>query len=320
MYQDNIHKQPIRDKRGRLKTNKNPVKFMRVEGKLKRKPNWIKAKAPTDKKVLELKSLIREHRLHTVCEEASCPNIGECFGHGTATFMIMGDICTRRCPFCDVAHGKPKGLDPDEATNLAHAIKIMKLKYVVITSVDRDDLLDRGAGHFVDCINQIRIDSPDTKIEILVPDFRSKIDIALDILKKAPPDIFNHNLESVPALYTKVRPGADYSASLELIKKFKQQNNSVPTKSGLMLGLGETIDQVKQVLIDLKDNDCNMITIGQYLQPSHYHLPVERYVHPDEFEALRKFAEDLGFDNVASAPMVRSSYHADLQAVGESVA
>ena len=320
MYQDNIHKQPERDKRGRLKTNKNPVKIMPVEGKLKRKPNWIKAKAPTDKKVLELKSLIREHRLHTVCEEASCPNIGECFGHGTATFMIMGDICTRRCPFCDVAHGKPKGLDPDESTNLARAIKIMKLKYVVITSVDRDDLLDRGAGHFVNCIIEIRTDSPDTKIEILVPDFRSKIDIALDILKKAPPDIFNHNLESVPALYSKVRPGADYSASLKLIKKFKQQNNSVPTKSGLMLGLGETIDQVKQVLNDLKDNDCNMITIGQYLQPSRYHLPVERYVHPDEFEALRKFAENLGFDNVASAPMVRSSYHADLQAVGESVA
>ena len=319
MYQDNIHKQPERDKRGRLKTNKNPVKIMPVEGKLKRKPNWIKAKAPTDKKVLELKSLIREHRLHTVCEEASCPNIGECFGHGTATFMIMGDICTRRCPFCDVAHGKPKGLDPDEATNLARAIKIMKLKYVVITSVDRDDLLDRGAGHFVDCIIEIRTDCPDTKIEILVPDFRSKIDIALDILKKAPPDIFNHNLESVPALYAKVRPGADYSASLELIKKFKQQNNSVPTKSGLMLGLGETIDQVKQVLKDLKDNDCNMITIGQYLQPSRYHLPVERYVHPEEFEALGQFAEDLGFDNVASAPMVRSTYHADLQAVGESV-
>ena len=319
MYQDNIHKQPERDKRGRLKTNKNPVKIMPVEGKLKRKPNWIKAKAPTDKKVLELKSLIREHRLHTVCEEASCPNIGECFGHGTATFMIMGDICTRRCPFCDVAHGKPKGLDPDESTDLARAIKIMKLKYVVITSVDRDDLLDRGAGHFVNCIIEIRTDSPDTKIEILVPDFRSKIDIALDILKKAPPDIFNHNLESVPALYAKVRPGADYSASLELIKKFKQQNNSVPTKSGLMLGLGETIDQVKQVLKDLKDNDCNMITIGQYLQPSRYHLPVERYVHPEEFEALRQFAEDLGFDNVASAPMVRSSYHADLQAVGESV-
>ena len=218
MYQDNIHKQPERDKRGKLKTNKNPVKIIPVEGKLERKPAWIKAKAPTDKKVLDLKSLIRKHKLHTVCEEASCPNIGECFGHGTATFMIMGDICTRRCPFCDVAHGKPKGLDPDEPTNLAHAIKIMQLKYVVITSVDRDDLLDRGAGHFVDCINEIRTESPDTKIEILVPDFRSKIDIALDILKKAPPDVFNHNLESVPALYTKVRPGADYSASLELIK------------------------------------------------------------------------------------------------------
>ena len=196
----------------------------------------------------------------------------------------------------------------------------MQLKYVVITSVDRDDLLDRGAGHFVDCINEIRTESPDTKIEILVPDFRSKIDIALDILKKAPPDVFNHNLESVPALYTKVRPGADYSASLELIKKFKQQNKSVPAKSGLMLGLGETIDEVKQVLKDLKDHDCNMITIGQYLQPSRYHLPVERYVHPDEFEELRIYAEGLGFNNVASAPMVRSSYHADLQASGKSLA
>jgi len=319
MYQDNIHKQPERDKRGKLKTNKNPVKIIPVEGKLERKPAWIKAKAPTDKKVLDLKSLIRKHKLHTVCEEASCPNIGECFGQGTATFMIMGDICTRRCPFCDVAHGKPKGLDAEEPKNLANAIKLMQLKYVVITSVDRDDLLDRGAGHFVDCINEIRTESPDTKIEILVPDFRSKIDIALDILKKAPPDVFNHNLESVPSLYTKVRPGADYSASLELIKKFKQKNESVPAKSGLMLGLGETIAEVKQVLKDLRDHDCNMITIGQYLQPSRYHLPVERYVHPDEFEELRQYAEGLGFHNVASAPMVRSSYHADLQASGELI-
>ena len=319
MYQDNVHKQPERDKRGKLKTNKNPVKIIPVEGKLSRKPDWIRAKAPTDKKVLDLKKLIRKNKLHTVCEEASCPNIGECFSHGTATFMIMGDICTRRCPFCDVAHGKPKGLDLDEPKNLANAIQLMQLKYVVITSVDRDDLLDRGAGHFVECINEIRKECPATKVEILVPDFRSKIDIALDILQKAPPDVFNHNLESVPALYPKVRPGADYHASLELIKKFKEKNKLIPSKSGLMLGLGEEIAEVKKVLVDLREHDCDMVTIGQYLQPSRYHLPVERYVAPEEFEALRLFAESLGFQNVASAPMVRSSYHADLQAAGENL-
>ena len=319
MYQDNTHKQPERDKRGKLKTNKNPVKIIPVEGKLERKPTWIKVKAPTDEKVFGLKKIIRQQKLHTVCEEASCPNLGECFAHGTATFMIMGDICTRRCPFCDVAHGKPQSLDKDEPKNLAEAIKIMELNYVVITSVDRDDLLDRGAGHFVACINEIRKECTGTKIEILVPDFRSKIDIALDILKSAPPDVFNHNLESVPNLYPKVRPGADYSASLLLIKKFKQQNNAVPSKSGLMLGLGETMDEVKQVLRDLRNHDCDMITIGQYLQPSRYHLPVERYVHPDEFKELGQFAESLGFINVASAPMVRSSYHADLQVAGESL-
>lgn len=319
MYQDNTHKQPERDKRGKLKTNKNPVKIIPVEGKLERKPTWIKAKAPTDEKVLGLKKLIRQHKLHTVCEEASCPNLGECFAHGTATFMIMGDICTRRCPFCDVAHGKPQSLDKDEPNNLAEAIKMMNLKYVVITSVDRDDLLDRGAGHFVDCIKKIRKECSNTKIEILVPDFRSKIDIALDILRNAPPDVFNHNLESVPNLYNKVRPGADYSASLQLIKKFKQQNPLVPSKSGLMLGLGETIEEVKQVLEDLRNHDCDMVTIGQYLQPSRYHLPIERYVSPEEFEELGKYAEGLGFINVASAPMVRSSYHADLQAAGEDV-
>jgi len=319
MYQDNVHKQPERDKRGKLKINKNRVNIVPIEGKFERKPKWIKAKAPTDEKVLKLKKLIRQHKLHTVCEEATCPNIGECFGHGTATFMIMGDLCTRRCPFCDVANGKPKALDIDEPANLAHAIKLMQLKYVVITSVDRDDLPDRGAAHFVACIDKIRLECSTTKIEILVPDFRSRIDIALDILKKTPPDVFNHNLESVPRLYPKVRPGADYSASLSLIKKFKQQNNTVMTKSGLMLGLGETIDEVKQVLEDLRNHDGDMVTIGQYLQPSRYHLPVERYVNPEEFEALRYFAEGLGFINVASAPMVRSSYHADLQAAGTSI-
>lgn len=319
MYQDNIHKQPEQDKRGKLKTDKIPIKIIPVEGKLPRKPEWIKAKAPTDESVLNLKKVIREHKLHTVCEEASCPNIGECFSHGTATFMIMGDICTRRCPFCDVAHGKPQALDPEEPANLANAIKIMNLKYVVITSVDRDDQLDRGAGHFVACIEKVREECPTTRIEILVPDFRSKIDIALDILKKAPPDVFNHNLESIPRLYEKIRPGANYEASLTLIKKFKQQNNTVATKSGLMLGLGEEIDEVKRVLEDLKNNGCDMVTIGQYLQPSRYHLAVERFVHPDEFSELGKFAESLGFLNVASAPMVRSSYHADLQASGETI-
>tara|TARA_R110002111_G_scaffold56089_2_gene95967 strand:- start:4286 stop:5239 length:954 start_codon:yes stop_codon:yes gene_type:complete len=317
MYQDNIHKQPERDKRGKLKTNKNPVKIIPVEGKLERKPTWIRAKAPTDEKVLDLKKLIRKHKLHTVCEEASCPNIGECFGHGTATFMIMGDICTRRCPFCDVAHGKPKPLDLEEPGNLANAIALMKLKYVVITSVDRDDLKDGGAGHFVNCIKEIRKLMPETKVEILVPDFRHKIDAALDILKEASPDVFNHNLESIPRLYEKVRPVADYQSSLSLIKKFKRHNPDVPAKSGLMLGLGETIDEVKQVLKDLKDHDCNMITMGQYLQPSRYHLPVERYVAPEEFEELKQYGEELGFQNVASAPMVRSSYHADLQAASD---
>ncbi|MBL1141830.1 MAG: lipoyl synthase [Proteobacteria bacterium] len=319
MYQDNIHKQPEQDKRGKLKTNKIPIKVVPVEGKLPRKPEWIKAKAPTDKKVLNLKKVIRENKLHTVCEEASCPNLGECFSHGTATFMIMGDICTRRCPFCDVAHGKPLALDPEEPANLAKAIKKMDLQYVVITSVDRDDQLDRGAGHFVACIEKVREVSPTTRIEILVPDFRSKIDIALDILKKAPPDVFNHNLESIPRLYEKIRPGANYDASLSLIKKFKEQNNAVATKSGLMLGLGEELEEVKEVLHDLKDNGCDMVTIGQYLQPSRYHLPVERFVHPDEFEELKHYAESLGFMNVASAPMVRSSYHADIQASGKNI-
>ncbi len=319
MYQDNTHKQPDKDKRGRLKTNKIPIKVIPVEGKLERKPAWIKAKAPTDKNVINLKKIIRQNKLHTVCEEASCPNLGECFGHGTATFMIMGDTCTRRCPFCDVAHGKPLPLDQDEPLNLANAVKLMQLRYVVITSVDRDDLADGGSGHFVACIEKIRHESPDTKIEILVPDFRHKIDKALEILQQAPPDVFNHNLESIPRLYKKVRPVADYLASLSLIKKFKALNTGVPAKSGIMLGLGESLEEVKQVLEDLREHNCDMLTVGQYLQPSRYHLPVERYVHPDEFEEIRIFAESLGFTNVASAPMVRSSYHADLQAFGESL-
>jgi lipoic acid synthetase len=289
------------------------------EGPLTRKPSWIKAKAPTDPKVSQLKKLLREKNLHTVCEEASCPNLGECFSHGTATFMLMGDLCTRRCPFCDVAHGRPRPLDVDEPANLANAVKLMGLKYVVITSVDRDDLRDGGAGHFSKCINAVRHASPTTKIEILVPDFRGRMDVALDNLSISPPDVFNHNLETVPRLYRKARPGADYAWSLNLIKKFKARHPDVPTKSGLMLGLGEEIDEVKSVLNDLRSHDCDMLTLGQYLQPSRFHLQVERFVTPLEFEELGHFARNLGFSNVASAPMVRSSYHADLQASGEAI-
>ncbi len=318
MYQDNHYTPVERDKRGKLKTNKLSVELSPTAPLLK-KPSWIKAKAPISDKVLNLKKTIRQHQLHTVCEEASCPNIGECFGKGTATFMIMGDVCTRRCPFCDVGHGKPNKLDPAEPAHLALAIKRMQLRYVVVTSVDRDDLLDRGAAHFVACIETIRAECTDLKIEILVPDFRSKIDMALNILQQAPPDVFNHNLESVPSLYKKVRPGADYMASLSLLKKFKQMNQTIPTKSGLMLGLGEHLEEVKQVLQDLRAHDCDSVTIGQYLQPSRYHLPVARFVPPSEFAALGQFAEQLGFQNVASAPLVRSSYHADLQAIGKDI-
>ena len=285
-----------------------------MEGKPPRKPNWIRAKAPTDPKVFELKRLLREHSLHTVCEEASCPNLGECFSRGTATFMIMGDTCTRRCPFCDVAHGRPQPLDKDEPEHLADAVKLMGLKYVVITSVDRDDLKDGGAGHFRDCIEAVRRKAPATKIEILTPDFRRRMDIALEKLGEAPPDVFNHNLETTPVLYRKARPGADYHWSLELIRKFKAQHPGIPTKSGLMLGLGEEIEDVKAVLRDLRDHDCDMLTLGQYLQPSRYHLKVERFVDPAEFADLGEYARKQGFTNVASAPMVRSSYHADLQA------
>ena len=310
---------PSREQRGKLKTARIPIKVVPVEGSLLRKPNWIRARAPTAPEVLRLKQLLRDHQLHTVCEEASCPNLGECFSLGTATFMILGDICTRRCPFCDVAHGRPKPVDEDEPAHLAHAIKLMNLSYVVITSVDRDDLRDGGASHFAQCIQAVRQTMPDIKIEILVPDFRRKMDRALDELSKALPDVFNHNLETVPRLYRKARPGADYHWSLQLIKKFKQQHPNIPTKSGLMLGLGEEIDEVKQVLHDLRKHDCDMLTLGQYLQPSRYHLQVERFVTPKEFDELGQYAKDLGFVNVASAPMVRSSYHADLQMMGKQV-
>jgi len=279
-----------------------------------RKPEWIRIRLPTGNKVQELKQTLRANKLHTVCEEAACPNLSECFSRGTATFMIMGDICTRRCPFCDVAHGRPLALDTQEPQHLADTIAAMKLKYVVITSVDRDDLRDGGAGHFVDCIKAIRLKTPNTKIEILVPDFRGRMDIAIELMTSMPPDVFNHNLETIPDLYRKVRPGSDYQWSLDLIKNFKSAQPKVQTKSGLMLGIGETIDQVKDVLRDLKDHNCDMITLGQYLQPSLNHLPIERYVHPDEFDALAEFGNQLGFSHVASGPLVRSSYHADVQA------
>lgn len=306
---------PHRAQRGADKVSRIPVKVIPIEGDLPRKPNWIRAKAPIDPNVLRLKRLIKEKNLHTVCEEAACPNLGECFAHGTATFMIMGDLCTRRCPFCDVAHGRPKPLDENEPENLADAIEIMDLRYIVITSVDRDDLRDGGAGHFVACIQAVRNRMPEIKVEVLVPDFRGRMERALSIFEQGPPDVFNHNLETVPRLYKQVRPGADYQWSLDLIKNFKASHPDVPTKSGLMLGLGETLDEVREVMQDLRNHHCEMLTLGQYLQPSRHHLAVERFVTPEEFQQLAKDGEAMGFKNVASAPMVRSSYHADLQAI-----
>jgi len=258
--------------------------------------------------------VLRENRLHTVCEEASCPNIGECFAGGTATFMIMGDICTRRCPFCDVAHGRPQPLDADEPENLGRTIRQMGLRYVVVTSVDRDALRDGGAAHFTACIEAIRRHSPDIRVEVLVPDFRGRMDRALEILNQSPPDVFNHNLETVPRLYKKVRPGSDYEWSLDLLRRFKALHPEVPTKSGLMLGVGERIEEVEQVMRDLRAHDCDMLTLGQYLQPSVHHLALDRYVHPEEFDRLGELGHALGFKHVASGPMVRSSYHADRQA------
>ncbi len=304
--------------KGESKVSRIPIKIEPTVTPL-RKPKWIRGRSHNAPEVERLKRLLREQQLHTVCEEAACPNLGECFAHGTATFMIMGDICTRRCPFCDVAHGRPKPLDEDEPLKLGETIANMGLKYVVITSVDRDDLRDGGAAHFVACIDQIRQQSPTTKIEILVPDFRGRMDVALALLDQAPPDVFNHNLETIPRLYKQARPGSDYAWSLKLLQRFKQSYPDVPTKSGIMLGLGEEIDEVKQVLRDLRAHDVNMLTLGQYLQPSRYHLPVSRYVTPEEFDELGEYARSIGFDNVASGPMVRSSYHADLQASGENV-
>ena len=301
--------------KGADKVARIPIKVVPSKS-IVRKPSWIRAKAPMGDSVKKLKAVLRDNSLYTVCEEASCPNLGECFSKGTATFMIMGEICTRRCPFCDVGHGRPNPLDTREPQNLAKTVQGMGLRYVVITSVDRDDLRDGGAQHFVDCIEASRQLSPNLKIEILTPDFRGRMDIALDILSTSPPDVFNHNLESVPSLYKKIRPGSDYQWSLDLLKKFKQANPQVPTKSGLMLGLGEEIDEVKQVLRDMRAHDVNMLTLGQYLQPSLDHLAVERFVTPEEFDELGAYAESIGFDQVASGPMVRSSYHADLQAEG----
>lgn len=307
---------PTRAQRGTDKVARIPVKVEPSTGALPRKPPWLRARAPTDPRVQALKQLLREEGLHTVCEEASCPNLGECFAHGTATFMIMGDLCTRRCPFCDVAHGRPQPLDAGEPEHLANAIERMALRYVVITSVDRDDLRDGGAAHFAACIAAVRARKPDIRIEILVPDFRGRMERALDALLVAPPDVFNHNLETVPRLYLKVRPGSDYAWSLDLIRRFKAAQPGVPTKSGLMLGLGETLEEVQAVMRDLRAHDCDMLTLGQYLQPSRAHLPVERFVEPAEFAALADYGRELGFANVASAPLVRSSYHADLQAAG----
>lgn len=294
------------------KTSRIPIKIIPMP--VLRKPEWIRMKAPNSERFREIKKALRESNLHTVCEEASCPNIGECFSGGTATFMILGDICTRRCPFCDVAHGKPLPPDVNEPANLAKTIAQMKLNYVVITSVDRDDLPDGGAQHFVDCIKAIREASPDIKIEILVPDFRGRLDVSLKILKEAPPDVMNHNLETIPRLYKQARPGSDYENSLKLLNMFNEMYPDIPTKSGLMLGLGESDDEILQVMKDLRANSVTMLTLGQYLQPSVHHLPVIRYVEPAAFDALKIKADAMGFNNAACGPMVRSSYHADLQA------
>jgi lipoic acid synthetase len=305
---------PETHQRGHDKVSRIPVKIEPAT-EILRKPAWIRAKAPIGPGVSRIKGLLRKGKLATVCEEAMCPNLGECFNHGTATFMILGDICTRRCPFCDVAHGRPRPLDPDEPRHLAESIAAMGLRYVVITSVDRDDLRDGGAAHFAACLTAVRATSPTIKLEVLVPDFRGREAIALaQFVGAGVPDVFNHNLETVPRLYREARPGADYAGSLRLLAAFKVAHPGVPTKSGLMLGLGETREEVCETLQDLRAHGCDMLTLGQYLQPSRDHLPVRRYWTPDEFEDLRLFADSIGFSNVASAPMVRSSYHADRQA------
>jgi len=295
------------------KTARNPIKIVPLQERL-RKPEWIRVKSGSGQGYHDVKRMLREHNLHTVCEEASCPNIGECFGKGTATFMILGDVCTRRCPFCDVAHGKPLPPDVDEPANMARSIGLLKLKYVVITSVDRDDLRDGGAQHFADCLNAIRASSPATRLEILVPDFRGRLEEALDELSVSLPDVLNHNLETVPRLYKLARPGADYAHSLKLLSDFKKRFPDIPTKSGLMLGLGETDEEVLEVMRDLRAHDVNMLTIGQYLQPSEGHLPVLRYAPLESFTMFEQAAKEMGFSHAACGPMVRSSYFADEQA------
>lgn len=298
--------------KGAAKTSRIPIKV--VPTTALSKPKWIRMQPPIGSRFQEIKSILRENNLHTVCEEASCPNIGECFSGGTATFMILGDLCTRRCPFCDVGHGRPFLPDSAEPQNLAHTIGLLKLNYVVITSVDRDDLRDGGAEHFAECIYAIRSTSPHTLIEILVPDFRGRLDKALDAFEQEWPDVFNHNLETVPRLYKQVRPGADYLHSLKLLKEFKTRNPAIPTKSGLMLGLGETNEEIMEVMHDLRMNGVEMLTIGQYLQPSEHHLPVSRYVEPEQFKEFEELAYEFGFSQATCGPMVRSSYHADQQA------
>ncbi len=300
--------------KGEAKTARIPVKI--VPKPILRKPEWIRVKTASTGQYYDIKEILREKKLHTVCEEASCPNIGECFGKGTATFMILGDLCTRRCPFCDVAHGKPNPPDLKEPRHLAESIAAMKLKYVVITSVDRDDLRDGGAAHFVACINSVRELSPETRIEVLVPDFRGRLEVALECFAEGPPDVMNHNLETVPRLYKAARPGADYEHSLRLLEEFGKRHPGIPTKSGIMLGLGEEDDEVLQVMRDMRDHGIRMLTLGQYLQPSKGHLPVERFVTPERFAQFEQEAIAMGFSHAACGPMVRSSYHADVQAHG----
>jgi lipoic acid synthetase len=304
--------------KGEAKTARIPVKVVPAERL--RKPEWIRVKSGNSQRFHEIKQILREGRLHTVCEEAACPNIGECFGKGTATFMILGDLCTRRCPFCDVAHGKPLPPDANEPANLARTIAALKLKYVVVTSVDRDDLRDGGAQHFSDCIGAIREFSPETRIEVLVPDFRGRLEVALDVLSQCPPDVMNHNLETVPRLYRQARPGSDYRHSLRLLKEFKSRFPQLPTKSGLMVGLGETDEEIIEVMRDLRAHDVDMLTVGQYLQPSMHHLPVLRYVEPAVFAEFGRQARAMGFAHAACGPLVRSSYHADRQAHDAGVA
>lgn len=304
--------------RGADKTSRIPVKIIPTET-LPKKPDWLRVRMPISPEVTRIKETLRRHKLNTVCEEASCPNLGECFHGGTATFMIMGDICTRRCPFCDVAHGRPNPLDENEPREMAEAIAEMQLKYVVITSVDRDDLRDGGAGHFAACISELRQRMSELEIEVLVPDFRGRMDLAIEILKETPPDVFNHNLETVPSLYKKVRPGADYQWSLDLLKRYKEFCPEVLTKSGLMLGVGETDDQVLEVMRDLRAHKVDMLTLGQYMQPSKDHLAIDRWVTPETFAWFAEEGYKMGFKHIASGPLVRSSYHADKQAHGEKV-